>query len=158
MTPAPRRKESDARRGKLGKDRTKSLVDGLAALVRAEFEAGNIGTKLGLEGPFRHALRSDLCLQGWRWPDANEAARQLMDMVQSRVGAMRPSWKEGQQEWTVEAGTLIERTLCARCRKPLPEDAHKFCGEICAKSHHAHLSAMRTAKEGAATRLATHSI
>lgn len=146
------RKSRDARQGKLSKDRASGLVDGLAALVRAEYEAGHIGDKLGLEGPLRHALRGDLCLQGWRWNDANAAAKNLTDIVQLRVGATRPSWNEGQPEWTIKAGALIERTFCAHCRKPLPEGTHKFCSYLCGQAHHSKIKTRKASSEAQATR------
>lgn len=61
-------------------------------------------------------------------------AREMLADAFRMAGAVRPSWNEGQLEWTIEAGTLIERTRCVRCHKPLPEGHHKFCGEICAGS------------------------
>lgn len=158
MIGKPRRKTEDARRGKLGRSRLGGLVDGLAAMVRAEFEAGHIGSLFGLEGPLRHALRGDLCLQGWRWHEANTAASDLMGLVLFRVGATRPCWNEGQPEWTIEAGTLIERTFCAHCRKPLPEGSAKFCSYLCGQAHHSKIKIMKASSEALAIREATQMI
>jgi hypothetical protein len=152
------RKDRDAMKGTLGKDRHGGLVDHLARIVRAEFEAGNIGSKLGLEGPMGHAVRGNLCLQGWRWHDANTAAHNLMTLVQLRIGATRPSWNEGQPEWTIEAGTLIERTDCANCRKPLPEESTKFCSYLCAQAHHGRLKSARASSEAMVIHTGTQAI
>jgi hypothetical protein len=108
-----------------------ALVDSLAHTIRLAFEAGETGSLWGLEGPLRASIRSDLCLQGWTWKDADELTRDILAAAFRRVGASRPSWNEGQLEWTIEAGTLIERTRCVHCHKPLPEGHFKFCGEIC---------------------------
>ncbi len=149
------REERDARQGRLGPGRFDNLVRELAGVIRLAFEAGAIGSLFGLEGPLRHAVRSDLCLQGWRWRDADEMARELMDGALRAVRATRPSWNEGQPEWTIPANTLIERTRCVRCGKPLPEGHWKFCSDLCKGAHHTRNSAIRQATEEEALRIAT---
>lgn len=129
------RRERDARRGKLGPGRFGNVVKELATVIRLALEAGAIGSKFGLEAPLRQAMRSELCLQGWRWKDADDMAKELMDEALRSLRAERPSYNEGQPEWTIPANTLIERTRCVRCHKPLPEGHHKFCSEICGNSH-----------------------
>ena len=152
------RRERDARRGRLGPGRFDALAKELVGVIRLAFEAGATATLFGLEGPLRHAIRSDLCLQGWRWTDANAMARDLMDDAFRRVNATRPTWNEGQLEWTVEAGTLIERTRCIRCHAPLPEGHHKFCGELCANAHNKNINRMRAGSEDLAVHIATRLI
>jgi hypothetical protein len=131
--------------------RNAGFVDSLARTIRIAFEAGMTGSLWGLEGPLRASIRADLCLQGWKWRDADELARDVVAAAHSRVGAKRPSWNEGQLEWTIEAGTLIERTRCVHCHKRLPEGHFKFCGEICGGasrarwSHRQSMSAERIA-------------
>lgn len=120
--------------------RYEALVDNLARTIRIAFEAGETGSLWGLEGPLRASIRADLCLQGWRWKDADELARDVLAAAFRRVGASRPSWNEGQLEWTIEAGTLIERTRCVRCHKPLPEGHHKFCSHHCNAVYHTRLA------------------
>lgn len=126
------RREREGHRDRLGRARYQALVKDLVAVIRLAFEAGATGSLLGLEGPLRHAIRSDLCLQGWRWQDADRMAREILIDAFHAVHAKRPSWNEGQREWTIPANTLIERTRCVHCHKPLPEGHHKFCGHICA--------------------------
>ena len=144
------RRERDAMRGRLGKDRFGFLVKELVAVIRLAFEAGATGSLFGLEGPLRAGIRSDLCRQGWSWFDADSMACEMLDEAFRMVRANRPGWDEGQPEWTIHAGTLIERTLCVRCRKPLPEGHFKYCGDVCGAAHHQHLAAVKNAKEIAA--------
>lgn len=147
------RRERDRQRGRLGPGRFDALVKELAGVIRLAFEAGATASLFGLEGPLRHGIRSDLCLQGWRWRDADQMARELMDMAFAVVRAVRPSWNEGQPEWIIEAGTLIERTRCACCHKPLPEGHWKYCGTICAGKHNKRQVAIKEANEDRALQL-----
>ncbi|MDP5306391.1 hypothetical protein [Paracoccus spongiarum] len=163
MTPAAkamlrkeRRRERDAMRGKLGETRHRALVDRLAKTIRTEREAGRIATLFNLEGPLRHAIRSKLCLQGWRWSDADAMARDLLDATFIRLGANRPSWNEGQPEWLIDGGGLIGRLVCARrgCDRPLPEGHRKFCGKLCRDAHHTSIERLLRAGENAALDMA----
>lgn len=149
------RRERDARRGRLGRGRFDALVKELARVIRLAFEAGATGSLWGLEGPLRAGIRADLCLQGWRWREADEMARELLAEAFRTVRATRPTWNEGQLEWTVEAGTLIERTRCVRCHKPLPEGHHKYCGEVCSSAHRAYIRRASMATEATAYEIAT---
>lgn len=161
MTPAARRmlrkersREQDTRRGSLGKARSETIVAGLRRIMRHEFVQGRTATPFGLEGPLRHALRETLCLQGWHWADADAAARLMVETAIASLGAVRPSWNEGQPEWAIEHGTLIERTRCARCHAPLPEGHHKFCSRLCSTTYNSWLSDMRRADESNVMRIA----
>lgn len=144
------RRERDARRGRLGPGRFESMVTRLAGVIRISFQAGETSSLFGLEGPLRHDIRADLCRQGWRWKDADDIARELLEHAFRRVRANRPSWNEGQPEWTRHAGTLIGHTICIRCKKPLPEGKFKFCCNLCAKAHGSMLERIRKANEGEA--------
>lgn len=152
------RQEVEARKGRLGRERFCALAGELASVIRLAFEAGAVGSPLGLEGPLRHGIRSNLCLLGWRWPDADAMARELIEEALRRLRAVRPTWKEGQPEWVIEAGTLIARTRCINCHKPLPEGHHKFCGELCGDAHSERVARRRNASEDRAIQLAIHSI
>lgn len=161
MTPEMKRRlrreknrERDALRGRVGAGRFHAMVKDLAALVRLTFEAGETGSIFGLEGPLRAGLRADFCLQGWGWNSADLMACDLMAEVFNRIGAERPSWSEGQPEWTIEAGTMIERTRCANCRAPLPEGRPKYCSHLCASVHHHRIAKLKAANEDRAVRLA----
>ena len=152
------RRAKEASRGRLGPGRFHGFVSELAGVMRLAFDAGATGSLFGLEGALRHAIRSELCLNGWRWPDADATARDLMDAAFRAVSARRPTWNEGQPEWTVEAGTLIERTRCARCGSPLPEGHHKFCSSLCARAHQNYRYRINRTSEAAAVAMATRLI
>ena len=53
-----------------------------------------------------------------------------------RIGAERPSWKEGQPELTQDGHSPYLRTRCIRCGWKLPDGHLKFCSAFCAKSFH----------------------
>ncbi|RNI21005.1 hypothetical protein EB844_00145 [Paracoccus pantotrophus] len=149
------RREREARRGRLGKGRFDLLVKELVAVIRLAFAAGATATLFGLEGPLRAGIRADLCRQGWRWQDADDMAREMLDEAFRAVRATRPGWDEGQPEWTIHAGTLIERTRCARCHAPLPEGHHKFCSNVCAASYNQRFTRLKQAQGEKAVMLAT---
>ncbi len=81
-------------------------------------------------------------------------ARELLDNAFRVVRANRPAWNEGQLEWTIHAGTLIERTRCVRCRKDLPEGHHKFCSSLCVSAHWGKLENLKKADEDSTVKLA----
>lgn len=161
MTPEARRmmrkernRERDALRGRVGAGRFQAIVKDLAALVRLAFQAGETASIFGLEGPLRTALRADFCMQGWGWSAADLMARDLMAEAFTRIGAERPDWYEGQPEWTIKPGMLIERTRCVRCHTPLPEGHYKFCSRLCNTTHATLMAMKRQASEDQAVRLA----
>lgn len=163
MTPAARkllraeqRRVRDAIRGRMGQDRHRALVHKIVGIIRVELTEGRIASPFGLEGPMRHAIRGKLCREGWGWTDADQMARDVLEATFNRLGANRPSWNEGQPEWLIEGGTLIQRDRCARrgCGKPLPEGHRKFCGKLCRDAHHTRLERLMSADEDAALDIA----
>lgn len=155
LTSKRERRARDARRGRMGEGRYNALVKELARVIRLAFEAGATGSLWGLEGPLRAGIRSDLCLQGWTWNSADLMARDVLEDAFRAAGALvRPTWNEGQPEWTIEAGTLIERTRCANCHKPLPEGRPKFCSDLCASAMHLRIGRIKRANEAVALDLA----
>lgn len=145
---ADKRREHDAWRARLGRGRYPDLVKEVAGIIRLQRELGTIFTPFGLEGALRHKIRSDLCLMFWRWADADRMAREMLADVFASLNAVRPSWKEGQPDWTVEAGTLIEREHCAYCYKSLPEGHYKFCSYVCgSRSRQAHYRLLAASEE-----------
>lgn len=151
------RREAEARQGRLGQQRYRALVIKLAGVIRQTYEAGETGSIWGLEGPLRHAIRADLCLQGWGWETADAVARDVLREAFRAANARRPSWEEGQLEWTIEAGTLIERTRCLHCHGPLPEGHHKYCGSLCNSASWKRIKAIKEANEDRAVRMAIRS-
>ena len=155
MPHKPTRRERDAARHRLAKERANAIIGHLCATTRLSLSEGRIITPLAHEAMFRRVIRSQLCLQGWRWHPADQAARDLVAVVLSILQVKRPSWNEGQRDWTVEGGALIERTRCARCGNPLPEGHHKFCGRLCSSAHHARLVRLHNAGEELAGKMAS---
>lgn len=151
------RQEREARKGRLGRARFDALAKDLARVIRLAFNAGAIASPLGLEGPLRHGIRADLCLMGWRWRDADAMAAEIVGEALRRVRAVRPTWYEGQPEWTIRPGVLIERTRCAKCHKPLPEGHRRYCSGLCLDAHHKQLARLKEGHEATAIRIATRS-
>lgn len=156
MTNQRERRARDARRSRMARERYEALVRDLVRVIRLAFENGATASLFGLEGPLRAEIRSALCLQLWRWHQADAYALLALQDAFRIVRAVRPSWYEGQREWTVEAGTLIERTRCARCHKPLPEGHFKFCSRICNTSHANRMHRFREADEKTAIHMAVN--
>lgn len=151
------RRERDAARQRLSKDRAENIIGNLCAMTRHAMQTGRILIPLAYEALFRRVIRSELCLQGWRWQSADETACDLITITLSMLQAKRPTWNEGQPEWTIERGTLIERTRCATCHKPLPEHHTKFCGKGCRNIHGLRLMKLREADEWQMATLASRS-
>lgn len=127
---ALRRSISEKRRRQLGSGAFKRLV---------EFVAGILGegrpTLFAFEGGCRHGVRSSLCLQGWKWEDADLAAASVLTTAIALTGAERPTWLQGQPEYTQDGHSPIERTRCMNCggNLPPPENGNerKYCSDIC---------------------------
>jgi hypothetical protein len=141
------RQRRDALRGRFGQERFAALVKELVELHRLALDSGAIVSPFNLEGTLRHAIRGDLVLQGWAWRDADFAGKEILGAVYMRLRARRPGWNEGQPEWTISAGDLIERTRCQNCHAKLPEGHFKFCCQTCAQASHARLARRREMDE-----------
>lgn len=117
---------------KLARHRREAIVEKLVVMMRAAEP-----TPFAVEAPARVGVRSALCLQGWRWAHADVAAAEVVASALNRVGAVRPTWEQGQPEHTQQAVLPILRERCSRCGKKMPEDAHgleKYCGPVCASA------------------------
>lgn len=131
-----------APRKRLTKEKRRQLVDAMTAILR-EGES----SKFEFEASCRHGLRTSLCLKGWSWGEADETAAAIVHRALNIIGAVRPTWYEGQPEWTQnDSGALIARTRCIRCRHRLEETQAKFCSKLCAGAHHMALSSIREAR------------
>ena len=143
--------KAQAKPRQLNRDKRKHLIDTVANLMKAAKESGAAATLMNFEGPCRHGLRSRLCLEGWNWRDADAMAAEIVAAAMRQIGAQRPSWAEGQQEWVQNgSGAMIERTRCVRCHGPLPDMHTKFCSDTCAGAHHMALASIKQAEEARA--------
>jgi hypothetical protein len=91
-------------------------------------------TPFALQAACTHAIRAKLCLDGWPYTVAHAEADKLVKAALDLVGAKRPSWAQGQPEWTQEGVRTRERTTCARCARPLPEGHFKWCSHNCKRA------------------------
>lgn len=93
-------------------------------------------TPFAFEGMARHWLRAQACLEGMRWAAADQHAKEIVSSALYRLGARRPTWAEGQPEWTQPGVLNPARETCAHCGKNLPEGHYRFCSKICARARH----------------------
>lgn len=81
------------------------------------------------EGSARAGIRASLCLQGHDWQIADNEAAALVDEALRLLGAKRPSWLEGQRQYTIP----VEN--CQNCGGPLDADDmanhRRFCSPEC---------------------------
>ncbi|HWA00391.1 MAG TPA: hypothetical protein VG841_08755 [Caulobacterales bacterium] len=95
------------------------------------------------EGPLRAGFRARLCLEGWRWDDADNAADVVVQQALRQSGCdQRPTWEMGQPGYTGWA-SLTERERCAECAAPIPDSrsggtkgraAVLYCSDRCANT------------------------
>lgn len=125
-TPAKsiRRAQEPARR--LSRDRQKAVRDKIVTIMRTVEP-----TPFAAEGPCRAGVRSSLCLQGWAWADADAVAAEIVAAALNIVGARRPTWQQGQPEWTQPGVHKIRYDRCRSCKGPLPETHFSFCCREC---------------------------
>jgi hypothetical protein len=94
-------------------------------------------SKFEFEGPALAGVRSALCLEGWPFAAAEHTARSVIDRALNILGAVRPTWHQGQTDYTYEG--LIHRTRCIRCSGRLPDrllqysggQMSSYCSEAC---------------------------
>ena len=120
--------------------RRAAIVQAICDVIREDWRNGITTTLISHEGAIWAALRSGLCLEGMRWPDADKAARDILHQAFARTGAKRPAWKEGQPEWC-DGGVIHDtRTNCAQCDGPLEPQQKTFCSPRCANSNRAKMA------------------
>lgn len=131
----PTRRQRDAARRRLSKDRAEHIVGNLCAITRKAMDEGRVLSPLNCESLYRQTIRAELVLQGWPWADADRTALDVVGVVLAVLQAKRPTWNEGKPEYVIARGTLIERTRCANCGSSLPDDRPKFCSTGCKNVH-----------------------
>jgi len=106
-------------------DKRRYVVGGVLAVLKTYSLS-----KFEHEASCRHGLRQVLCLDGHGWHEADAEARAVVAEALLYLGAVRPSWIEGQREYT----TPIEN--CQNCGGPLDEadkgKHRRFCSYSCA--------------------------
>lgn len=86
------------------------------------------------EGTMRHGLRSALCSKGERWDRADIEADLIVQESLNTLGAQRPSWEQGQPEYS------LSEEYCHWCYRIMPEEhflgtrSYRFCGVECARA------------------------
>ncbi len=110
-------------------------------MIRAVVEILKEGepSKFRFEASCRHNIRHDLCLDGVLWDEADQRAASIVTAALDRIGAVRPTWHEGQIEHT--ENFEIERRWCIRCGAQIAvEDieggARKYCSPVCSYNDH----------------------
>ena len=111
---------------KLGQTYRRKLIDQTAAILQK-----GEPSVFAFEGFMRHGLRAGLCLKGWSWKEADAIAADVLASAFNQIGAKRPTYQQGQPDWTHDGVLLIERERCVRCfaRQPREGEASAhMCG------------------------------
>lgn len=86
------------------------------------------------ESAIRAGIRSSLCLQGYAWQRSDEEAATLINNAFMNMGVKRPTWEQGQPEYTVP------RETCLWCAGAMPANyltegkKFRYCSSACAKA------------------------
>lgn len=131
----PQRKPDKAKWPKLTEARRERITGSAVAILRS-----GTFSKFEFEGPVLAGIRHSLCLEGWPFPAAEDAARLIVDRALSILGAVRPTWHQGQPDYGHEV--IMERTRCVHCLGKLPErrpafnggQLQRFCSVSCRKA------------------------
>jgi hypothetical protein len=121
-----------ALRRRLAKERRRALVEKIVLILRK-----GQPTIFAFESACRAGLRSGFCIEGFGWTLADIEAAAIVESALRQIGACRPTWREGQREYTGHE----DRLLCAnpRCQKPIERAAGEyqyrlFCSAFCRSS------------------------
>lgn len=110
------------------------------------------------EGPMRAGMRSSMCLQGHAWSIADAEAHAIVSAAFQEIGAARPTWEQGQKEYTVADG------YCAWCLVQIPEDLanlkkpSRYCSAVCARAAIVHRDIQHSGETSAAYEAAINTI
>ncbi|MBO0904219.1 hypothetical protein [Jiella sonneratiae] len=105
------------------------LVESAASILRT-----GEPTYFEFEGACRSGIRRSLIMQGWKWVDADNAAADVVSAALKQIGAVRPTWDQGQPECA--ANFSVEHYYCSRCGTSIPDERKasgraKFCSDLC---------------------------
>lgn len=106
-------------------------------------------TMFRFEAALRTGFRQKFCLAGWHWHDADDAAFEIVETALRRLGAVRPTWQQGQSDYVRDGAmfTTLMLTRCVHCGKALEEDRWRFCSDLCAGVVHKRHQAVAHAED-----------
>jgi hypothetical protein len=108
-------------------------LNGASVALFAKILDSGQPTRFRWEGSLRAGIRAFLVLHGDTWRTADDNAAQILKLAFWSLKVMRPSWHEGQTEWTRLDGGRI---YCANesCQKPIEGDSlqtRMYCCNEC---------------------------
>ena len=128
-----------ARKGKHKVRSAERMANTTAILTVAHFRNGTIPSKFCYEGQFIAELRSSLCLIGWDWPMADQAARNVVAEALRLARAVRPTWADGQP---ASVGLEVTRdSVCRQCGVGLRARQVHYCSTTCRSRWYAQFNA-----------------
>lgn len=144
-----------AKRRKLSRQRFEAILHRTLDLMKSWRTS-----KFEFEGPARYGIRRGLILQGgWRWHDADAAAAEITEKALSMMGAVRPTWDQGQPE--IGDNSLTIRTRCVNegCGNVIPDDRlvpgrTKYCSDNCGQAARARWNRLHLERMSRVERLA----
>lgn len=126
------RKQKNKQQRALNRDRRHRLVEVCCSVMR------NAKSPFNAEGPMRCGLRAGLCLDGMSWHTADDEAAHIVAVALRYMGSgERPTWNEGQPDWTHPDFDPVAHTRCIYCGRKIPDDRTragrgvKYCSAEC---------------------------
>jgi len=119
----------------------------MATVSRRDWRDGVTGSLFAYEGLFIAMLRSRLCLTGWPWPVADQAARDVVGEALRKAGAMRPSVEDAQYSYGNREIFHLRKEYCATCGGDIPTQRVKFCCDACYRASKAPATWVQLAHE-----------
>ena len=134
---------------RINQDKRRHLVGTVATILKT-----GEPTRFALEAACRHSLRSALCLKGVQWAQADAIAADIVAAALRQIGAVRPTWQQGQPEWAQDGHNPVERERCRQCSGKLPDDDYSgrrvFCSSTCRTNWHMTVFRRKTKADDAA--------
>jgi hypothetical protein len=108
-------------------------LNGASVAVFAKILDAGKPTRFRFEAAVRHGIRVYLILHGARWQEADDNAAQVIKAAFWKLRIHRPSWAEGQPQFTHNDGG---RVFCANeaCQKLIERQSLKallYCSDEC---------------------------
>lgn len=124
-----------SKRRKLSRQRFEAILHRTVELMKTWRTS-----KFEFEGPARYGIRRSLVLQGgWRWHDADVCAAEIVEKALAIMGAVRPSWDQGQPEFGDNSLTIRTRCVNEGCGNVIPDERlipgkTKYCSDTCGQA------------------------